>query len=118
MRREASFADARSRFGTAKPVDLVASGDPFEAPDPFVELACWRELLFLVAASGEGSGGFILILRGVRGGWDRLISTDITLRIIPSRYTWPALDMALETVSMVVVLTHIAFRRVVEKHTS
>jgi hypothetical protein len=79
MRREASFAEARSRFETPKPVDLVASGDPVEFP----ELACWRELV--LAASGDGSGGFILILRGVRGGWDRLISTDITLRIIPSR---------------------------------
>lgn len=84
MRREASFAEARSRFGTANPVDLVASGEPFEAPDPLVELACWRGL-FLVA-SGDGSGGCILILRGVRGACGLLISTDITLRIIPSRY--------------------------------
>jgi hypothetical protein len=61
MRREASFAEAKSRFETAKPVGLVASGDPFE------ELACWRGL-FLVVASGECSSGlFILILRGVRG---------------------------------------------------
>jgi hypothetical protein len=62
MRREASFAEARSRFETAKPVDLVASGDPVEFP----ECVCWRELF--LAASGDGSGGgLILILRGVRG---------------------------------------------------
>jgi hypothetical protein len=80
MRREASFAEARSRFETAKPVDRVASGDPFEFP----ELVCWREL-FLIASGDGSAGGFILILRGVRGACGLLMSTDITLRIIPSR---------------------------------
>ena len=82
MRREASFAEARSRFVTAKPVDLVASGDPVESAEPLV-LARWRGVF--LAASGDGSGGFILILRGVRGACGLLMSTDITLRIIPSR---------------------------------
>lgn len=82
MRRDASFAEAKSRFGMAKPDDLLASGDPVESAEPFV-LVCWREAF--LASSGEGSGGFILILRGVRGACGLLMSTDITLRIIPSR---------------------------------
>ena len=85
MRRDASFAEAKSRFGTANPVDLVASGDPVKVRDSFTVLTCWR-VLFLTA-SGDGSGWFTLILRGVRGSRRGfLISTDITLRIIPSRH--------------------------------
>jgi hypothetical protein len=79
MRRDASFADARSRVGITKPADLVASGDPVEAPEPWP--FTWGRGVFLVA-SGQG-GLLILILRGVRGCF--LMSTDITLRIIPSR---------------------------------
>ena len=82
MRLDASFADARSLVGIANPeVLLVDSGEPVEVPGllPF----SWGRGVFRVT-SGDG-GLLILSLRGVRGSrYGFLMSTDMTLRIIPS----------------------------------
>jgi hypothetical protein len=81
MRRDASLADARSLVGIAKPDFLVDSGEPVEVPG--LLLFSGGRDVFRVA-SGDG-GLLILSLRGVRGSRGCfLMSTDMTLRIIPS----------------------------------
>ena len=80
MRRDASLADARSLLGIAKPEVLVDSGEPVEVSDT-LRFSGGR-VVFRVAS---GEGGSILSLRGVRGSRGCfLMSTDMTLRIIPS----------------------------------